>query len=310
MVVDGSVSRAERSQREHRIRVAESSATESQREHYKTIADEINKQDGILQKSWNFIAKGLFNVPFVTPELVEQVAVTGSLPPLDLTNLKGPSGIIAAEAFLGSGIGYAALITILAGAGIAIPIVGIGAAGVSAVLLYKAVRFRHDHETEIENLIKTTLYSKNNTIRDGENLRRTKNEVIKEMDAYQKAEHSFAQHGFIQQGNNFRAMLERLHNFAVTQRSNETRFNKDEQDSLDDEQNEALFVMKYLEENGVINTKSKSNGYFEPGENFIVFGRQGQAHYDESERVSLRISDYIDSALKDYEKDKKRRKHS
>lgn len=286
-------------------------AIEKEKAHYKEIADKINNEDGFLQKSWNLIvAKGLFNIPLVTPKLVEKVAVSGSLPRLDLTNLKGPTGIIAFEALLGSGIGIAALVTILAGAGIAIPIVGVGAAGVSAVLLYKAVRFRHEHETEIENLIKTALYSKASVMREQDAVRRADKEVIIEMDAYRKAESLFAGHGFIQQGKVFSAMLTQLHNIAVTQRSSEKKYAEDDQSNWDEEQKKALFVMRYLEDKGVIKRKHKRDGYFEPGENFIISQRKGQEQFDESEQVSSRIQDYIDAAIKAYAEDKKRKKHS
>ncbi len=301
-----SVDRAAIARSEYLARVG----NEKQKAYYKEIADKINSEDGFLQKSWNLIAKGLFNVPFVTPELVERVAVTGSLPPLDLTNLKGPTGIIALETLLGSGIGVATLATILVGAGIAVPIVGIGAAGVSAVLLYKAVRFRHEHEKEIENMIKTSLYSRDGAMRETNAVRRANDEVIQEMDAYKKAEHLFAQHGFIQQGKFFSAMLTKLHNFAVTQRNSEKRFNEEDQQNWDEEQKKALFVMKYLEEHGVIKRKHKRDGYFEPGDNFVVSRRQGQEQFDESESISSRIMDYIDAAIKGFDEEKRRKKHS
>lgn len=284
-------------------------ATESQRTHYKEIADKINNEQNLLQKMWNPIGRALLGIPLVTPENVESVAVTGRLPRLNLGDLKGPTGIIPLEIAIGSGLGYAAFQTILVGAGIALPVVGIPASIGLIAATYRAIRFRHENETRIENLIKMELELAQMSRREVLEKKRINNEEIKEKDAYAAAESSFQHAGYVVQGEVFRVMLKTLSNYAVTQRKAESKFDPEEEKSWSDEQKKAAFVINYLEQNEVIRRKSKRDGYFSPEERYRVNNRHDR-QYTESEHLSKQILDFVSYAEEAYENQKRRKQLS
>lgn len=295
------ITRAELARSKH----AADRGVEKDKAYYRDVAYRINGLEGTLQKLWKQINKFVLGATFVTPETVESVAITGKLPPLDLTTLKGPAGIIGAEMAVGSGMGIAAYLTALAAAGIVVPIVGsvsAVAAGLTMVGLYKVVRFRKEHETDIEQLIKMHLeYDKNEKVR-GEGIRRSENEQALEVDAFRAAEIQFQSAGFIKYGVEFSKMLTTIHNYAVVQRSVELQPDLSEE-QWTDEQRKAAFVINYLEQTGVIKRKPKKNGYFEPGNEYRVLDRHDR-QYRESEDLAKRILANVAYAENEYGRNK------
>lgn len=280
-------------------------AVAKEKEYYRSVAERINESDDFLIKLWKRVNKFVLGAPLVTPDIVESVATTGKLPPLDLTNIKGPTGIIGAEIAVGSGIGIAAYLTALAAAGIVVPIVGsisAVAAGLTVVGLYKVVRFRKEHEADIEGLINAKLLDDKNERNRVKSRQRMHAEEIAEIDAYKTAERLFQRKGFIVQGKAFREMLTTIHNYAVVQRSVESQPDVS-QAEWTDEQRKGAFVVNYLEQQGVIVRKAKKNGYFEPGDSYSVLDRHAQ-QYGESEALAERILAYITYAEEEFGRDK------
>ncbi|HIH10983.1 TPA: hypothetical protein HA241_02245 [Candidatus Woesearchaeota archaeon] len=288
-----------------RARYAVETAVTKEKEYYANVAKRINGSDDFLIKLWKRVNKFVLGAPLVTPEVVESVATTGKLPPLDLTNLKGPTGIIGAEMAVGGGIGLAAYLTALAAAGIVVPIVGsisAVAAGLTVVGLYKVVRFRRDHETTIEHLIKDMLGSDKAEREKKQLTQRVYAEEIAEISAYRSAEKLFQRAGFIEQGKVFGEMLTTIHNYAVVQRSVESQPDMS-RERWTDEQRKAAFIINYLEQKGVIKRRAKKNGYFEPGESYRVSDRYIR-QYEESEDLAKKMLAYIAYAEKEYGKEK------